>query len=89
MPSEDLNEKYIYAHYLSYATLVSFVAYVGVEFFQLPCGHIFKGISKYSLHAGVQCAVCSVHCALCSVHCALSSVEVCSLCCAMFSVQYQ
>ena len=30
-----------YAHYLQYATLVSFVDYVGAEYFQLPCKDIF------------------------------------------------
>ena len=39
-------EKNTYAHHLSYATLVSFVAYVGVELFQLPCGHIFREILR-------------------------------------------
>ena len=32
-----------YAHYLSYATLVSFLANVGVELFQYLCGYIFRG----------------------------------------------
>ena len=40
-PRKELCEKGTYAHYLSYATLVRFVAYVRVEIFQLPCGHIF------------------------------------------------
>ena len=35
--------KYTYADNLSYATLFSIVAYVGVDFFQLPCGYLFRG----------------------------------------------
>ena len=40
--SEDLCEKDTYARYLKYATLFRFLAYVGVELFQLSCGHIFR-----------------------------------------------
>ena len=39
-------QKDTYAYYLSYATLVSFVAYLGVDIFQLPCRHIFGGFQQ-------------------------------------------
>ena len=42
IPSENPCEKYTYAQYLPYATLVSFLVNVGVELFYLPCGNIFR-----------------------------------------------
>ena len=54
IPKKLLSEKHSYVHYLSYTTLVSYVAFVGAVLFKLQCRDIVIGFSAEHKNAQLQ-----------------------------------